>query len=452
MERVWLNALLANSALTLGLWFWLRRTGFSRKQRFILALWSFFCPVLLPTSVNRLVYLPDFFVPILMWWAAGAWGRVSSTNRLTSALLLISAGLVPAVNSLFYAADGVAAMTGWVNCWRSFGVWAVYVLFCDGSKNGFRLDDLTKLAAWLSVGLALILGVQLLTTFSTNLYEVLLTSGEGYNSGIFDPNRGYWILGMFKAQIGFLAAIFFGIACTAFLLQRPHAIRLVSTMAAAVVLAGSSGSKTSLLCIALVPLLLLVIRPHRAMTLRAGLLFSLLAGGGVLLSSESMAPYLNDTLVNFITSGGRDVQTLDYRALTWARTVEEIARQPAILAGVYVHPVDSFSIGYFHSEYVSVTVLGGLQSLLIYAAALLVLLRQLLRSRSELRVPALIVFILGCFQALSVAHLQPSVLFLSSAGMCMAIYGMGTNAQKRSMRTSFARSGALGAPSYEGAR
>jgi hypothetical protein len=408
---------------------------FSRRQRVVICTISMFCPVLMPSGINRLLYFGDLMTPLLLYWGVQRWKAVGSYNRTIFALLLLSAGILPALTSGLYASDQVFQITAWVNCWRVVAICSIFLIFSDPTASIFKVADVVRVIGWLAIGLNLILAAQIWLGLNTNLYAMLVDLDADVGLTALDPNKRYWILGMFKGEIGYLAMIFLAVGLVSFISQFNEAKKTSFVLIlASLVLLITSGSKTSILCSALFPFILLITRPGRLFKKEMILIAVILSGIGMLLLSGQLSEYLNQTLVNYISSGGADAETLDYRTATWVNVVDQIFRQPLGFLGIYFTPVNSFSIGYFHNEYLGIGALGGIQSLILYLLALTLLFKKFAKPSTfsqDAKTVAFVVLAGGLLQGFTIAHIQPSILFFSSVGFAMMIYGMGARREMR---------------------
>jgi hypothetical protein len=286
--------------------------------------------------------------------------------------------------------------------------------------------------SWIALIIALAMAAQSFTGINSDVITLAdsgsVLSASGANEGTVN------VMGLFRASIGSFGVL--AVCAYSANTKRSLVSQLFSASGA---LAGISiillsGSKTSMFVAAavLIPKFLTFGTRVLSIVIVCGLSLAILLGRFDMNDARDLLPR---SMVAFVDSGGQERESLDVRTTIWQDCLDSVHQNPAILFGIANResmPTSRYGLstylpGFFHNEYLSITMLGGVWSIFGYLYGLGLLLRLLLQRRSGDPAErfAMLAMAGGLAQAFSVAHLQPNVLFGATASAAAAIYGFG---------------------------
>jgi O-antigen ligase len=242
-------------------------------------------------------------------------------------------------------------------------------------------------------------------------------------------------LGLFRGSLGIIGLL----AVCAYLAGEKdrgwkHLLSLTGALCGCTVIL-LSGSKTSLIAVALVlSLRTLMARSSNAWRMAAILIAVILSLSG----NVGVSRYLSPTLVNFFESQGQKRETLDSRMDVWRACERAVRANPIIALGAplrRVMPVlpaayasqGPYLAGVYHSEYLSIFMLGGIWNLTIYGLGLWLLGKEFMAggfARPQKRF-ATLVFLGGLLESTTCAHLGPGLFYVCTAPLFATVYGLG---------------------------
>lgn len=410
-----------------------RISGSSRLFSICASSLFFFAPLAVAkNSINSAIYLFDFVAGpliVLLFFQ----GRLRSDKRFPGYLLFISAGLWPFIGGVVYTYTATEFFINAANAYRLAGIIGLTML---GSSREFKLNFsiLTNGLMLLGGGVLIMMIMQSRGIIQLNLFDKIQIDTGAYEEAYLNyenfADAKFIILGMFKAHQGvvwmLLGAVGIGMLVSEG--ERLSAIRgvvLLGLSAGGLIL---TGSKTSLLA-----LVVMVVAAANVFGIRktapalAVITFGFVLLVGFVMTDSSASSIINTTLYSWITSGGKDVDTYDERLSKYATVLGYLSENPLSLFGIPISRVPEVSVVYFHNEYLSILMLGGFVSLLLYLYFLAQVGAALwaYRRTSPFVVSAFLAFLGNLVQAYTVVHLQPGFLFISSVGFSILLYKYG---------------------------
>lgn len=389
-------------------------------------------------SANSAAYMFDFFVPYLLWRGKDISQGIRDESLYIIFFIAASAGIVPLLTSIGYANSRIDFLMAFINAWRLVGGLIFALLLTYYIKiNKINVQEIVFFVTLFGLYVTILVQIQAFQIIDFNIYEILRSEDLEdlkLNSGVAD--KKYIVLGFFKAAQGIVAVIF---SCASLWLisnginwRRYFGyFSFISNM----VLLAQTGSKTSLVA-------MIFVIVYGAIFSGSGRVRLVCAGGLILsavwiswvISDPSSQEYTNSTLYIILTSKGEDLTTVNDRLDTWGDTLNVFSNNVGFLIGVYFKSIPEFNPGYFHDEYLSVFALGGVAAIAMYFAAqiwIFILMRERIfkrigldRFKFDLSDMALMILISGNIHALSVAHFQPSMLFLVPVVLSISFYIM----------------------------
>jgi len=218
-----------------------------------------------------------------------------------------------------------------------------------------------------------------------------------------------------------------------------NAYRLMGAMA--LMISVLAGSKTTLVIIGasmiIVPFVFRGIRQILGLVV-LGTLIAIIVWN---IDIDDARRLLPRSVVMMLDSTGQDRPTLDSREQKWLDALDSVSHDPLILLGAARResmPVDPFGLrsyepAFYHNEYLSIVMLGGLWSIVTYVSGLALLLSLLLRHRSGNVAQrfGLMVLAGGLIEGFSGAHIQSGIIYGAAVSTAAAIYGFGCPALRR---------------------
>lgn len=428
MSGLWLTAWATSAVSAVGALYFAKRAGLGKIERAIYAVPFFPAPVAVAVGGrNSFIYLFDLAVPFIVWAAARRWRSAAPGSRMVALMATFAIGLVPVYTAVFFGGASDVRFE-LIALYRTVGVMAL-LLVISSTESGVRTgrDWLIAGFSWLTCVLAIAMILEGHSIISSNLFYALSPS-----SSEVVPQVRYMAVGMFRASLGFVAMLGFAASLS---LTRPRSIRQLRILAfvggiAAAVIAVLTASKTTLIIILVLALIFLTVRPRYSAARWLGAFA--VAAMVLLLASENFIsgdPTVSRAL-GVLQLEESSLSTLRARQDLWAAGLEMIMRHPLTLLGV--RPAgNTMTLADYHNEYLGVFFVGGLWSLLAYAAALLCLFSRLYRrgwSRRSVSHFAGLTFAGGLAQGLTVTHLNAGLFFIVPIALLMISYALGMQA------------------------
>ncbi len=427
MNSVWITAWIISAVLSAGVWLCARRSGLGRWECLVFAAGFFPSPLFVAMGgSNSFIYAFDFAVPFALFLAARRWAQIPGAARNTALWFIVGIGVVPLL-VLFTMADRLNLLYSAISFYRLVGALALMcVLSAAAAGLGERRSWMLAAFSWMNLVLLVATVLQSQGWINSNVfYSVDDASDWEENDSI-----RFITAGLFRGSLGIIGTL----GWAAFLAQ--HNFRgLRGVLALAGGVAGAlviilCGSKTSLLTVLFITVSSCVLFPQTLPHLWGRLTamsLALVVGAGVyLLSLDTF--YFAYTL-GVLGLADDSFGTLSFRQERWGEAMEFIARAPGVLMGVDT-PFGSNERGlsYFHNEYITLLMGGGIWSAGAYLAGLLVVARASFHRRlgaGNCQIFAALSLLCGLTQAVTVNHLLPGIFFLCSTTVIACGYGLG---------------------------
>lgn len=429
--NTWLAAWLFSLMSSAGVYFFARKAKIPRWDSLMVAIATFASPLFRAiSSTNSFVYGIDLIAPAAIYCACRSWRASQPRLRHAAIALFFAGGLVPLLIAVLFSANPMDLEFNGINAYRLVGAMALMVRLSALPKKRDSINWLYAFS-WMALTIAVAMMSKLFLGIDSDVFSL----GYGLSTGHESGNEGaFFVMGMFRAAIG-MFGMFAVSAYYCTVSDKSRTLRLVPLLGAiaGVTIAVLAGSKTSVLIIVVILAVRFLTLSTRAAVTGAALL-ALFTGFVVSSIDTAQARrFLPNSIMLLLDSRGEDRPTFDLRKERWQECVGSISRKPLLLLGVASSdsiPVDpdgysTYQPGYYHDEYASIAMLGGFWSLLTYGAGLALLTSVLLSQR--LGSPAerfgIVVFAGGIIQGLTVAHLQPGLLYGAAVSAAGAIYG-----------------------------
>ncbi len=435
--NAWTNAWIFSAICVAWTYNCLTSAAIRKTDALTLASATFFAPLLiLIGGSNSFIYVLDIIGPILVLRAWKASAEAPIIRRIAG-FLAFSIGVLPFAETLLFAPDRERLLMAAINCYRTVVDVSLFALAATLKFNRTQSRNLPAATVNAIVGTCFVLCaaviLQYLDALNTNIFysweSDQFVSGR---EGILRARLG--VLGLFRGSLGLLA----GLGFAAFLATTPNQGRthLGATAAAGTcfVIAVLVGSKTTLLTIAMVLV-------YRTGTSTALTVKKLLALAGVVTAILALtwvkpdlipATHIQRMHNAFTGNMSKKMDTVKGRLDKWNVAHAGIEHNPLILAAAGVQPSHykghNITLSFYHNEYLSVAMHGGIVSLAFYFMGLHQLYLQMWRSQSgTLRRFGTTTFIMGLIQGVSVNHLMPGLLFGHTTAVLFLIYGLASN-------------------------
>lgn len=429
--NIWIAAWIFSIVSSGGVYLFARRSNLPQADSLILAAAAFPAPLLrLVNSHNSLLYGLDVATPFAVYYAHLSWAKSHPRVRTAAAALTISAGLLPLVIAAIFSHESYDLMITGTNLYRLVGVSALLVRFNAQRQKIIEFGGWLSIFAWISIVILCAMLAKLALGIDTDVISWVDGVAGNYREG--DEAR-LNVLGLFRGSIGFFGVF----SVCAYAANRKTSLRsqafsLVGAIAGLLIII-LIGSKTSLLVVTAVVLVSLMRIGIRQISIGAVLILTIMAFV-VTVDTAAYRQMLPRTLVALVESNGTSHETADSRADIWRGCLDALANSPSIILGAAtpramptsITTVSTYLPVYFHNEYLAIVMLGGIYSLIGYILCLYILMHLLLarRRKSCTERFALFVFWAGLVEAWTVGHLQPNLLFCTTASMSAAIYGL----------------------------
>ena len=427
MNSVWITAWIISAVLSAGVWLCARRSGLGRWEGLAFAAGFFPSPLFVAMGgSNSFIYAFDFAVPLALFLAARRWSQVPVAARNAALWFIAGVGAVPLL-VLFAMADRLNVMYSAISFYRLVGAMALMcALSAAAAGLAERRSWMLAAFSWMNLVLLVATALQSQGWINSNVF---------YNvddSSVWEDRESMRFItaGLFRGSLGIIGTL----GWVAFLAQYDvRGFRAVLALAGGV--AGAMviilcGSKTSLLAVLLITIIGCAVFPQilrhlwgRLTAMTVALAF--IATAFLLRMDSDYFAYTLGVLGMADDSFG----TLSYRQERWGEAMDFITRAPGVLMGVATpFGSDERGLSYFHNEYITMLMSGGIWSAGAYLAGLFIVARGAFRKRGDAgnsQIFAALTLLCGLTQAMTVNHLLPGIFFLCSTTIIACGYGLG---------------------------
>jgi len=427
MNSVWITAWIVSAVLSAGVWLCARRSGLGRWECLAVAVGFFPSPLFVAMGgSNSFIYAFDFAVPFALFLAARRWAQIPGAARNTALWFIVGVGMVPLL-VLFIMADRLNLLYSAISFYRLVGALALMcVLSAAAAGLGERRSWMLASFSWMNLVLLVATVLQSQGWINSNVFYSV------DDSAVWEDRESMRFItaGLFRGSLGIIGTL----GWVAFLAQhdvrgRRAGVALAGGVAGAMVII-LCGSKTSLFAVLLITMIGCAVFPqilrHLWGRLTAMMVAVAFVATAFLLRTDS--DYFAYTL-GALGLADDSFGTLSYRQERWGEAMEFIARAPGVLMGVETpFGSDERGLSYFHNEYITMLMGGGIWSAGAYLAGLLVVARASFHRRlgaGNCQIFAALSLLCGLTQAVTVNHLLPGIFFLCSTTVIACGYGLG---------------------------
>ena len=426
MNSVWITAWIISAVLAAGVWLCARRSGLGRWECLAFVAGFFPSPLFVAMGgSNSFIYAFDFAVPLALFLAARRWSQVPVAARNAALWFIAGVGAVPRVG-LFAMADRLNLMYSAISFYRLVGAMALMcVLSAAAAGLGERRSWMLAAFSWMNMVLLVATVLQSQGWINSNVFYSVAEDSTWEDN----ESMRFITAGLFRGSLGIIGTL----GWVAFLAQY-NASGLRAALALAGGVAGAMviilcGSKTSLFAVLLITIIGCAVFPQilRHLWGRLSAITVVLAfvAGAFLLRMDT--EYFSYTL-GVLGMADESFGTLSYRQERWGEAMQFIVRDPAVLMGIATpFGNDERGLSYFHNEYITMLMSGGIWSAGAYLAGLFIVARAAFRRRGDAgnsQVFAALTLLCGLTQAMTVNHLLPGIFFLCSTTVIACGYGL----------------------------
>jgi hypothetical protein len=343
----------------------------------------------------------------------------------------VGAGVLPLLIAVFFSNDKYDFMSGGIILYRLAGAMGLMVLLSlQRGKNPAAGDNWLGACSWAALVIAAAMAAKTYIGIDTNIYSSFT------HAGISDNND---VMGLFRGSDGFLATLAVcALAADSRKIIKSSILGILGTLAGIYIILVSA-SKTSMIASGCAILISVLLMPTRRSLVRISALTVALALliGAIGISRARNSVSLNS--IRFLESKGESHATLDDRVQSkWLLGLNAIALHPELLLGIAtssampVADISTYQATFYHDEYIAVLMLGGIWSVVPYAAGVCALFLVLWRGRKGTAVQrfALLSFFAGVIQGVTVSFFSPGLLFCPVVAMLCGTFGFGAGAPK----------------------
>ncbi|MBD1840932.1 O-antigen ligase family protein [Coleofasciculus sp. FACHB-64] len=436
--NTWQAAWVLSSLMAGGIFFFSKKSRLTFIESLLLAIAWFPAPLFYAVKgSNSVVYLFDFAVPFALYFAIERWKFVPQNIRVVSGLLFFSAGFMPVFTAIGYATQQVTFLLALINMYRLIGAMSLLVYFSAIRPNRpIKQTWIMTGFVWGCLVIILAMFLQGQEYVNSNVLEAIrAVTDPNYIRYENDLNQKFIVLGMFRGSLGILG----GLAVALSITKNPKAefppfLRLISGISGILIIF-LTGSKTALVSVVFIVLLVILSRGSFSSRITA-LVVSLITAGAVffVFTSSDAFKYIPVGMRDIITSKGSSAETLDSRIIRYIESFKTLNEHPEILTGFiselpFYSGTRELNLSYFHNEYLSILMLGGIWSITTYVVGLWKMGQLFFFQKNQylgFQNFAGLLFIESIVQGLSVAHLQPALLFVTPVAISCCIYGFGS--------------------------
>lgn len=425
-----MNALLASWAFSVLpavlAWWAARSTGMDRLRALCFAAACFPTPVLTANAGRAsFLYASDLAMPLALMLAMQSWLVAPVAFRRALVLIVVGAGLLPLVGTVFTWPDRAPILQNAINAIRLVNVGALGVVFSALPQQWSpRTRRLLVPYAALALIIAVAMVLQVLNILNTNVFHAELTPGDDASARL---DQRLAVLGLFRGSIG--------VAClmaVAAWMAAPRSRWLQVGAVAGVLASTLIASKTTLLAIGVLGVVHVVRHGITARVAATCCLAALPITATPFLFDAEDLKRLNALLEVFGTSVD-NLSTATGRADIWGNALMDLAADPSRLLGVSHRGRLDAAVGVYHNEWLAVLMTGGMLGVVCTAIGIGAILFALLRRDDGATHPLRRVALLACIgmqvQALSVAHVQPNLFFLPVTAPLLILYALALRPQ-----------------------
>ena len=382
---------------------------------------------------NSFIYAFDLAVPLILYLTAAHWGQVPLVAKKTAVWLMVGVGLVPLLVCVTLA-DRLNVMYASISFCRLAGAMG---LMCVISAVA---GELKEGGAGLLVGFSWANVVLVLATFlqSRGWIEsnVFYNAASESASAVENESMRFIVAGLFRGSLGIIGTLGWVAFLAQYHLRGPRALLALAGGAAGALLIVLCGSKTSLLAVLVVTVAGIVLFPQILRHLwgrLAALSLGLVAVSGMYLLNLD-TDYFSYTFGLFGLSED-SMDTFNYRQERWREALDFAVHDPAVMMGMSTpFGQEDRGLGYFHNEYITLLMGGGVWSEGAYLMGLLLIGWTAFRGRTGAdtgQVFAGLTLLGGLVQGASVNHLVPGIFFVSTTTITACAYGLGFGREAR---------------------
>ena len=427
MNSVWITAWIISAVLAAGVWFCARRSGLGWCECLAFVAGFFPSPLFVAMGgSNSFIYAFDFTVPLALYLAAQRWARVPFAARNAALWFIAGVGVVPLL-VLFTMADRINLLYSAISFYRLVGAMALMcVLSAAAAGLGERRSWMLAAFSWMNLVLLVATALQSQGWINSNVFYSVADDSSWEDN----ESMRFITAGLFRGSLGIIGTL----GWVAFLAQyNVRGLRAVLALAGGV--AGAMviilcGSKTSLLAVLLITIIGCVAFPQilRHLWGRLSIMTTVLAFVATAYLLRMDTEYFSYTL-GVLGMADESLGTLSFRQERWGEAMEFIVRDPAVLMGLATpFGSDDRGLSYFHNEYITMLMSGGIWSAGAYLAGLFLVGWIAFRRREDAgnsQVFAALTLLCGLMQAMTVNHLLPGIFFLCSTTVIACGYGLG---------------------------
>lgn len=405
-------------------WWSARSAGVDRLRALCFAAACFPTPIIAAKAGRAsFLYACDIAMPIALLLAAQSWFQAPVRFRRALSLIVVGAGVLPLVGTLFTWPDRAPVLQNAVNAIRLVNVGALGIAF--SSRPAVRDEPSHRLLlpyAGLAAVIAVAMVLQVVGVLNTNVFHSELVPGDDAMQAAARLDQRLAVLGLFRGSIGIACLMAVGAW-----LAGPRARGLGWGALAAVLASTLIASKTTLVAM----VLLLGVR-----VLLTGLSSRAAALACLVVVPAMALPFVLDaddwsrinTILELLGTSTENLSTGTGRADIWGNTMADLASDPLRFLGVATHGQLDAAVGVYHNEWLAVLMTGGLLGVVCTIAGVGLMMWLLLRRDAGRTVPLRSVAALVCIgmqlQALSVAHVQPNLFFLPVTAPLLILYAL----------------------------
>lgn len=438
--NTWLWGWIFSLIMLLIVYFFSRKGGFQVLPSLLLGVIWFPSPLFYAIGgVNSVVYFFDFIVPIALTLGIKNWRYSPVAMKKVSLLLFFSLGFMPIFTAIGYASSYVTFLLAFINLYRLTGALSLMVYFSSLKERRIVNENYI----FLGFGLAMITVVVAMVCqgfghANSNILESILSQTTNYEIQQENIDQQFIVLGMFRGSLGILGMV--GISIMLSNTSKKFSLTILRFIVGicGLLIIILSGSKTSLFCALL--LILLNVTTHKIFSKNSLIIiasiFVLYSSYQYIYDNEFTQQYVPPVLYNLITNNEGGLVTISSRLERYEESLDLVTSRPEIFIG-FVSPTtyrnisisNEVNVAYFHNEYLSVFMLGGIFSFTSYIAALFFLVHSFCKPKVGNKFSSFSTTVLtgSLIQGLTVAHLQPGILFPITTAILCSIYGLGSS-------------------------
>jgi hypothetical protein len=380
------------------------------------------------SSSNSFIFANDVLTPFLIFYALWKISSVPARLGAALALLIISLGAIPTVMAIAGSTNAMTIMQNLINLYRVLGAVALCMVLVEPARStSLRPSWIFCAFSWIAIVIVAAMFLQDLGGIDSNVVFRSDHADPTYTDLI---DMRHVVMGMWRGNLGIagcLAAIFGTLVPASGFKQR---LLLYTGATAGAVVTIFSGAKTSIIASVALTLLGLGIAKRSSIGRLASLLIvlSLMGTAWVVINDAVPGTWLYNNTPPLVLAlvQQRKGATLESRQEVWSEGINFATAHPGTAFGVEPLPGEFGQPHYYHNEYISVIMLGGIWTVTTYALGLIMLWPVIRRCRKYGPYGAVFgfVFLCGCIHGLTGSHLQPHHLYAQSVVCFAVLYGI----------------------------